>query len=97
MPNSSGEKSKLKAAPRNPVEPFHCAAPQPQAAHQKLIQQPDHESKKHMTRESAAALIGEQDVGARSAFRIRQNPMFLNDQLTPQRNHEQHSQDSADQ
>ena len=38
-----------------------------------------------------------QDVGAGRAFRVGQVPVFLHDQLPPQRDHEEHAQPASDQ
>ena len=46
-------------------------------------------------RQRAAALAGDEHVGARRALRVRQHPVLLHDQRAPQRHHHQHAEDAA--
>ena len=46
-------------------------------------------------RQRAAALAGDQHVGAGGAFGIGQHAVLLDDQRAPQRHHHQHAEDAA--
>src|SRR5579864_4445091 len=54
------------------------------------------EPEKDAGSEAAATFAGDQHVGAGSAFGIDQCPVLFDDQLPPQRDHEQYAQPAAE-
>ena len=62
---------------------------------QRLPQRADAEAGEHHRRQLAAALAGDQHVGARRAFRVRQHAVLLDDERAAQRHHHQHAEDAA--
>jgi hypothetical protein len=61
------------------------------------VQAAESEAKKHARGKAAAAFAGHQHIGASRALGINQRPVLFDDQLPPQRDHEQHAQPSAEQ
>ncbi len=62
---------------------------------QRLPQGADAEAAEDERRQLAAALAGDEDLGARGAFRIGQHAVLLHDQCPAQRHHHQHAEDAA--
>ena len=62
---------------------------------QRLPQRADAEAHEHGLGEGAAALAGDEDVGAGGAFGIGQDAVLLDDERAPQRHHHQHPEDAA--
>ena len=62
---------------------------------QRLPQRADAEAAEHQRRQLAAALAGDQHVGAGRAFRVGQHAVLLDDQRAAQRHHHQHAEDAA--
>ena len=71
--------------------------PQPEDLHRDLVERRDPEAVEHQLGERAALLAGDQHVGAGGALRVGQHAVLLDDQRPPQRDHEQHAEDAADQ
>ena len=65
--------------------------------HQERVDAAETESPEHATSEGPATFARDQDISARCAFGKRQVPVFLDDELTPQRNHEEHAEPSTEQ
>ena len=62
---------------------------------QRLPQGADADAGEHHRRQLAAALAGDEHVGAGRAFRVRQHAVLLDDQRPSQRHHHQHAENAA--
>ena len=62
---------------------------------QRLPQRADAQAAEHQRGELTAAFTGDQHLGARRAFRIRQQAVLLDDQGASQRHHHQHAENAT--
>ena len=70
-------------------------APQLERRHEKLVDERDAERLKHRLGVYAAAFAGDQHLGARRPFGVRQVAMLFDDERAAQRNHHQHTHQPA--
>src|SRR5207249_5468682 len=87
-------------AERSPGEPpgarLGLLRPSEDRFHQEGVNAAETKSPEHAASEGPATFARDQDISARCAFGKRQVPVFLDDELTPQRNHEEHAEPSTE-